>query len=193
MSSVPLEIAMRRPTRALLVSTLLVLAACATSTSTTSAPTTTAHLPGDQKGTREVPASARMICSDDIKGKIAQALALTTPPATQDSWVDDVYTCRYALPVGQMTLSDQVFPDTGAARAHLAETQSQDGTAQSLAGLGQQAYGSSRGLAVVLKDNQILTVDTTGLPDRFGPTDQRRTDLAYEVASDVLGCWTGDE
>jgi hypothetical protein len=27
----------------------------------------------------------------------------------------------------------------------------------------------------------------------FGPQQQRRTDLAYEIASDVLGCWTGDE
>jgi len=26
----------------------------------------------------------------------------------------------------------------------------------------------------------------------FGSQQQRRTDFAYEVASDVLGCWTGD-
>jgi hypothetical protein len=27
----------------------------------------------------------------------------------------------------------------------------------------------------------------------FGPQRQRRTDLAFEIASDVLGCWTGDD
>jgi hypothetical protein len=30
------------------------------------------------------------------------------------------------------------------------------------------------------------------LPQEFGANGQRRTDLAYEVASDVMGCWTGD-
>ncbi|MCU1667975.1 MAG: hypothetical protein JWP40_902 [Blastococcus sp.] len=184
---------MPRATRALLVAPLLALAACAASSTATSVPTTTAQAHGGEAVAPQVPATAKMICSEDIKGKVQQALRLETPPATHDSWVDDVYTCRYSLPMGEMSLSDRVFPDAGAARAHLAVTRSQDGAAQSLAGLGQQAYGSSRGLAVVLKDNQILTVDTTGLPDRFGATDQRRSDLAVEVASDVLGCWTGDE
>lgn len=175
---------MPRAARALLVAPLLALAACA-------APSPSSH--GDQAASGPVPATARMICNDDIKGKVAQALRLGAPPTTHDRWADDVYTCDYSLPMGEMSLSDQVFPDAGAARAHLAATQSQDATAQPLAGLGQQAYGSSRGLAVVLKDDQILTVDATALPDRFGATDQRRGDLAYEVASDVLGCWTGDE
>ena len=43
---------------------------------------------------------------------------------------------------------------------------------------------------MVIKDNQTLKVDTTGLPPVFGPEGQKRTDLAYEIASDVLGCWT---
>ena len=38
-----------------------------------------------------------------------------------------------------------------------------------------------------------LRVDATGLPAVFGTQKQKRTDLAYEIASDVLGCWTGDE
>ena len=45
---------------------------------------------------------------------------------------------------------------------------------------------------VVVKDNETLTVDATGLPAVFGSQQQKRTDLAYEIASDVLGCWTGD-
>lgn len=183
---------MPRVARALLAAPLLALAACAAPGSTASEPTPAAHLHGGEAA-GQIPATARMICSEDIKAKVVQALRLDAPPPTRDSWANRVYTCRYDLPMGTMTVSDQVFPDTGAARAHLAAIQSQDGTARPLAGLGQQAYASSRGVAVVLKDDQILTVDTTALPERFGPTDQRRTDLAYEVASDVLGCWTGDE
>ena len=45
----------------------------------------------------------------------------------------------------------------------------------------------------MLKDNQIFVVDTTVLPAVFGANGQERTALAYEVASDVLDCWTGDE
>jgi hypothetical protein len=112
---------------------------------------------------------------------------------TRDTWADGTYVCRYTLPMGEMTLSDQVFPDAATARGRMATRQADDGSARTLPGLGQQAYGSDRGIAVVLKDDQILTVDTTDLPERFGVNDQRRTDLAYEVASDVLGCWTGDE
>jgi hypothetical protein len=165
--------------RALLVAPLLAVAACA--------------VHGDQAQADHIPATARMICSDDIKAKVRQVLQLSAPPATHDSWVGHVYTCHYSLPMGAMRLSDQVFPDAAAARARMAAMHSQDGTARPLAGLGQQAYGSSRGRAVVLKDDQILTVDATGLPERFGANDQRRTDRAYEVASDVLGCWAGDE
>jgi hypothetical protein len=34
-----------------------------------------------------------------------------------------------------------------------------------------------------------LQVDTTALPEMFGPQQQRRTDLAYEMATVVMGCW----
>jgi hypothetical protein len=152
MSSGPLEIAMPRAARALLVAPLLALAACAASNTAASAPATTAHSHGDQAASGQVPATARMICRDEIKGKVEQALSLDAPPATHDSWVAGVYTRHYALPMGEMSLSDRVFPDAAAARAHLASTRSQDGTAQPLAGLGHDA------------------------------THQRPSDLAYEAA-----------
>jgi hypothetical protein len=171
---------------------LFVLAACAAPVPESPQPAA-AHDMSSPHTPEALPASARMICSDDIKTKVQQALHLAAAPATHDGWADGVYTCHYALPMGGMTLSDRVFPDARAAADHLATQQAGDGRTQPLAGLGQQAYGSARGIAVVLKDNQVLTVDTTALPERFGANDQRRSDLAYEVASDVLGCWTGDE
>jgi hypothetical protein len=188
---------MIRTVRALLIAPLLVLAGCAIHSPVSSASPAAMHMSGGSMSSavthKALPATARMICSDDIKAKVKQALRLQTTPVTHDIWADDTYICRYALPMGEMTLSDQVFPDAAAARARMAAQQARDGSARPLSGLGQQAYGSDRGLAAVLKDDQILTVDTTGLPERFGPNDQQRTDLAYEVASDVLGCWTGDE
>ena len=43
----------------------------------------------------------------------------------------------------------------------------------------------------VLKDNMTLTVDATRLPAVLGYNGQQRNDLANEIASVVLGCWTG--
>lgn len=191
---------MPRPARALLIVPLFALAACASPSTASSSPPSrqmangsmTADVMSSGRAGDAVPAGARMICSDDIKAKVRQVLQLGTAPSTHDKWADEIYTCRYALPMGPMTLSDRVFPDAATARSQMLTQEAGDGSARPLAGLGQQSYGSDRGLAVVLKDNQILTVDTTGLPERFGPDGQKRTDLAYEVASDVLGCWTGD-
>lgn len=170
-------------TRWLLLAAPLLLAGCGTAAS--------AAPPAGASGAP--PPSARMICDDDIRGKVAQALRLPAPPETSDEWAGGVYTCHYTLPMGPMTLSVRVLPDDGAAGARLTADQAGAAEAEPLAGLGERAYGTPDGTAVVLKDNQILTVDATALPAVFGPSGQQRADFAYEVASDVLGCWTGDE
>jgi hypothetical protein len=140
----------------------------------------------------EPPESAAMVCGEEIKGKVQQVLALPTAPATESTWAQSVFTCTYHLPMGAMTLSVRVLPGTGQAGAELDAGQARTPGAQPLAGLGERAWGTADGTAVVLKDAQVLTVDATGLPEVFGANGQKRTDLAYEVASDVMGCWTGD-
>jgi hypothetical protein len=134
-----------------------------------------------------------MVCDDDIRSKVQQALDLPGEPHTSATWADSVYTCTYDLPMGPMTLAVRVLPDRAGAAARLAADQKAATDAGPLAGLGERAWGAPTGNAEVLKDNQILVVDTTGLPAVFGASAQKRTDFAYEVASDVLGCWTGDE
>ena len=138
------------------------------------------------------PKSATMVCGDEIRTKVQQVLSLPAPPATSSTWASSVFTCTYALPQGPMTLTVQVLPTSARAGAKLDADRTATTGAQDLAGLGERAWGTDAGTAAVLKDNQILTVDTTRLPEVFGANDQKRTDLAYEVASDVLGCWTGD-
>lgn len=138
------------------------------------------------------PESATMVCGEEITSKVQQVLALTSPPATKATWVSGVYACTYSLPAGLMTLTVQVLPDNARAGAELDTDRARTPGAQTLPGLGERAWGTATGTAVVLKDNQILTVNTTRLPEVFGANDQKRSDLAYEIASDVLGCWTGD-
>jgi hypothetical protein len=139
------------------------------------------------------PENATMVCSEEIKGKVEQVLGLPAEPATRATWADPVYTCDYALPAGPLTLTVQVFSTAERAGARLAADEAQAHGARPLPGLGQQAFGTPAGTAEVLKDDFVLTVDASRLPSELGANGQKRTDLAYEVASDVLGCWTGDE
>jgi hypothetical protein len=138
------------------------------------------------------PASAAMICDADIKSKVRKALGLAGPPSTEWRWSDGVYTCDYQLPMGRMSLQVKVLAGARQARTLFDADRARTLGALPLAGLGERAFGTKNGTVFVLKDSQILVVDTTRLPQEFGANGQRRTDLAYEVASDVMGCWTGD-
>jgi hypothetical protein len=168
----------------------LLLTGCASSRAT---PTSATAPAGQHTGsTAEPSAAALMICSDDIRGKVRQALALPAPPAATDSFVSGRYTCTYRLPAGPLALAVQQSPDHAAASRYYAGQQLAL-RGDDLPGLGEAAFGTGTGIVVVVKDDATLTVDATGLPAVFGPQQQRRTDLAYEIASDVLGCWTGDD
>jgi hypothetical protein len=136
-------------------------------------------------------ATALMVCGNDIRGKVQQVLGLAAPPVTTDSFGDGRYSCSYRLPPGSLVLSVQQSKSPAAARGYFAGERVRlrgDG----LPGLGEAAFGTGAGTVVVVKDNETLTVDATGMPAVFGSQQQKRTDLAYELASDVLGCWTGD-
>jgi hypothetical protein len=173
----------------------ILLAGCAGRQAVPSAasPTGQMPMPSDAAAVAAAPPeTATMVCGDEITSKVQQVLVLPSPPATDSTWVNSVYTCTYSLPVGPMTLTVHVLPTDAQAGAEFDADQARTPGARSLPGLGERAWGTPAGTAVVLKDNQLLTVDTTRLPEVFGANDQKRTDLAYEVASDVLGCWTGD-
>src|SRR3954464_1817664 len=142
--------------------------------------------------TGKPPAPAAVICDAGIKSKVRGALSLAGPPSTEWRWSDGVYTCDYHLPMGRMSLQVTVLAGAPEASTLFDADRGRTLGAQPLAGLGERAFGTDNGTVLVLKDNQVLLVDTTRLPQEFGANGQRRSDLAYEVASDVMGCWTGD-
>jgi hypothetical protein len=134
-----------------------------------------------------------MVCGDDIRGKVAQVLALTSSPKTSARWTKPEYTCTYSLPMGRLVLSVQQSPSNAAAGKYFDALRPTLGKTEPLMGLGTRSYGTTGGDVVVVKDDKTLRVDATGLPTVFGTNKQKRTDFAYEIASDVLGCWTGNE
>jgi hypothetical protein len=138
-------------------------------------------------------ATALMVCGSDISGKITQILKLDRPATTHSTFTAGRYSCTYDLPVGPLVLAVQQSPTKAQANSYFRTLRPTLGLTEDQPGLGEQAYSTPTGTVVVIKDSQTLTVDATALPAVFGSQDQKRTDLAYEVASDVLGCWTGDE
>jgi hypothetical protein len=138
-------------------------------------------------------AAAKMVCSEEIRDKVRTVLKLPSPAPVRSSWKDQLFTCTYTLPMGTMVLSVKQSSARAGAHDYFGALRSRLAPTTPLIGLGEQAFATKSGIAVVLKDNMTLQVDTTRLPAVFGPQEQHRTDLAAEIASDVLGCWTGDE
>jgi hypothetical protein len=145
-----------------------------------------------QYSANTAPDAAQMVCSDEIRGEVAGALGLTSTPAATSAWADHVYTCDYALPMGRLVLAVSVSPSSAAARDQLATLRRQAGAGTQEAGLGQQAYSASAGTVLAVKDNMVLRVDATGMPDDLGATHERRLDLARVIAAGVFNCWTGN-
>jgi hypothetical protein len=136
------------------------------------------------------PDRAAMVCGDEIVGEVSQILQLDDPPHTAATWADDVYTCTYHLPVGPLVLRVTVSDTDQKADAFFDARHAEAPTAHDVPGLGQRAFGTDTGDVTVVKDDMTLTVDATALPETFGSNGQKRSAFAFEVAADIMGCWT---
>lgn len=140
-------------------------------------------------------AAARMICDPEIRNDVEVILGLKTAPETTTTWADQIYTCTYHLPTGRLVLTVKESPNSDSADAYFSALRRQTPMASSLTGakgLGNPGYESPAGVVVILKDGKTLKVDATGMPPVSGPNLIARADLAYEITTDILGCWTGD-
>ena len=138
-------------------------------------------------------AAAQMICAAETHLTIKQVLGLPARPTSTRSWTDQLLTCTYRLPEGRLVLSVKESASPAAARAYSTELRDRIAATRALDGLTTDAYGASDGTVVLVKDNDTLIVDATALPDIVGTLHAKRFDFAYELASDILGCWTGDD
>jgi hypothetical protein len=120
---------------------------------------------------------------------------LPAPPRTSTTWLDNVYTCTYHLAQGPLVLSVHEAGTVPMARSDFIALRNRLGTTQPLRGaegLGLPAYETTRGNVVFLKDDKTLQVDGSGLPRHLAPSHRTRSDLAYTLATDIMGCWSGD-
>ena len=177
--------------------TLLATAGCAARTATLvqQSPGKTGATSKPSSGADLQPSSsARMVCSAEIRGDVATLLALRTSAAGVSTWVDHVYTCTYQLPGGPLVLSVDDAPNRASAETYFATMIQHLASPTPLSGLsalGLPAYETANGVVAFLKDDKTLEIDASGLRGPLGPSSETATALAYTVASDVLGCWTG--
>jgi hypothetical protein len=138
--------------------------------------------------------TAAMICTEDeIKDGVAKSLDLTSPPQTRDHWSHLLYTCTYQLDGGNLVLAVKDSADEMSGRAYFKHLRGELPGAHKLKGLaalGLPSFETDRGDVVFIKDGKTLHVDATAVPATALPKGQSRTGVAYQVATDVIACWS---
>ncbi|MGH3444444.1 MAG: hypothetical protein ACRDPB_03630 [Nocardioidaceae bacterium] len=139
-------------------------------------------------------ASARMICSGDTHRSVATTLHLDIRPSSHDRWSHGRYTCSYHTTAGMMVLSVEDSPDPQSGRGYfdrLRHRLGEPALLDGMTGLGLPAFETGAGQVAFLKDGKTLEVDASALTGDLGGPGQTRSDVAYQVATDVIGCWSG--
>lgn len=138
--------------------------------------------------------AAQMVCGTSVRQTIVSTLHPSGLPVPASTWSDHVFTCRYSLADGPLVLRVTESADiptamrySETARAAAAPTEPITG----LANLGLPAYRNDRGVVIFTKDAMTLEVDASQLPSQLGSQHITSSDFAYQLATNVLACWTG--
>lgn len=136
--------------------------------------------------------AAKMVCGEQPMDRLTEILDLGQDPHTVDSWADSTFTCTYHLDEGALEISVREAPDKAAALTYFDAMQALAVDAapiEGLANLGFPAYETADGSAVFQKDNFVLHVDASDLPEAMGPDGISRNALAYQLSTTILACW----
>jgi len=195
---------MRRPTRAFALAAIaMTLSACGAVNATVGSDkgdaagrTATPLVVSAARDSLSRPSPAtRMVCSAEIHHDVATLLGLPGTPRSSTTWANHVYRCTYHLAQGPLVVSVSEARDVSTARRYFAELRSRLANTHLIHGadaLGLPAFEAAAGSVTFLKDASTLQVDATQLPDHVGENSRGRTDLAYTLATDILGCWSGN-
>jgi hypothetical protein len=171
----------------------LVLAACGGSSKVTTSnqPTTTTHVAS--VASNEPSESAKMICAQEAQTEIYQsATGVKTVAPFKPTWVDHVYSCKYVYPGGAtMTLAVKEVSNAAETTAYFDSLATKLHKTTRAVEIGQGAFQAQDGSIVVRKDFKVLLVDITKLPAQFGVPASPRGDVAINVATTIMSCWTG--
>jgi hypothetical protein len=136
--------------------------------------------------------AAKMVCGEQPMDRLTEILDLGQDPHTVDNWADSTFTCTYHLDEGALEISVREAPDKAAALTYFDAMQAlavEAAPIEGLANLGFPAYETADGSAVFQKDNFVLHVDASDLPEAMGPDGISRNALAYQLSTTILACW----
>ncbi len=164
-----------------------------TTTGTNAGPSTTVHI---KKAAENVPSeSAKMICAAEAQKDIYEgAVGVKTVQPVTGKWdlATHTYSCDYVYPNGALiALSVREMSSDAETTAYFDELRTKLGHTGEPIPLGQGGFTTTNGSAVVRKDYKVLLVDVSKLPAQFGVPADTRANVALNVASTIMGCWTG--
>lgn len=166
------------------------LGGCSTSPPAQPVPSALAPVTAEPAGA-DPSASAVMVCAEEAREDITEALGLPPQSVDTPTWSDHVYSCRYRYEGGAFTLSVKELSSVPETTAFFDETARRLGSAHTLDGLGEGAFVTGNGSVVVRKDFKVLVVDDAALPPGLGTPPLTPPQVALLVARTIIGCWTG--
>ena len=173
----------------------LALGACGSGSSkANSTPTSVLKLssPSYEKAKPTPSTSAKMICETEVRGEIAQALAVTeTRVASAWSKPRHLFSCTYFYPRGQIVLSVKEMSSERETTAYFDAVRKKFGTKNSIPGVGQGAWLLKNDDVVARKDYKVLLVNVQGIPTDFVHGRLNRAGVATGIAGTIMVCWTG--
>lgn len=140
--------------------------------------------------------SATMVCEEsEIRDAVKRAFQMSATPTSTHAWSAStrLYSCRWSVPHGTLRLTVQDATDPVAGRGYYRRLHDDLAGVRPIRGMdsfGFPAFDTAAGDVVFLKDGKTLHVDATRLPSSSLPPRFSRSEVAYSVASAVIGCWT---
>jgi hypothetical protein len=179
----------------LALAALFVLGACGSSSSpkastkTSTGPTTVTYEPAGANPS----ISAKMICTTEVRGLLADNLRITPTRVTTPTWNDHIYSCTYVYPKGSLVLSVKELVSDKTTTDYFNLQKQKLGLKENLFGLAQGAFVAKNDDVVVRKDYKVLVVDVKNVPKGSGAfvPAMTRSDVATNVASVIMSCWVG--
>ena len=174
---------------------LVALGACGSSsppkasTKTTTGATPVTYQPAGVNPSK----SAKMVCTSEVEGDIAEALDVKATKMTKPTWMDHVYSCAFVYPKGSFVLSTKELVSEKTTTDYFNSLKQKLGFKANLYGLGQGAFVAKNDDVVVRKDYKVLHVDVKNVPkgaSAFAPA-MIRPDVATNIAAVIMSCWVG--
>jgi hypothetical protein len=129
-------------------------------------------------------ALAAEVCEEMVSDAAVNAARESLVAVQEGTWAGWRYSCPYQFDGGTLMVTVDVFDSVLAAKRGFKEARSDAVDPTRLYGIGQQAFQADDLVLVSRKDNFVLTVDPTALPDRLD-----RDTITWATTRAVFDCW----